>query len=489
MPWVLLSIGALGALIAVLVVRTITFPLTPEPVPAAELLPVDAPEAAAHLAAIIQCETISHSADAPPEAAAFAELHARLRAMYPRVYAALELETVNDWSLLYTWPGSNPALDPVLFLAHTDVVPVDAGALDEWKHPPFSGAIADGFVWGRGTLDVKCQVTGLLDAVEALLATGFQPERPIMLAFGHDEEIEGQHGAQAIVALLQERGIHPAAVLDEGGALIEGVLAGVEGPVALIGTGEKGQVTLELVAEAAPGHSSTPPRQTAIGILGRALARLEANPMPARVSMLAPVIQHVGARAPLSNRAAFANLWLLRGVLRRVLAANPQTNAIIRTTTAATIVNGGIKENVLPRQARASINCRLLPGESIADVAEHLRRVIADDRVRVIVPEGIGNGASPLSPTDSPYFASIARAARQVFGDIPTAPYLMLGASDSRHYTAVCDRVYRFEPVRMTETDLGRIHGNNERISVASVGQMVQFYAQLMQVWGQGEVA
>lgn len=253
--------------------------------------------------------------------------------------------------------------------------------------------------------------------------------------------------------------------------------------MAMIGTGEKGQVTLELVASAGPGHSSTPPRQTAIGILSRAIAQIEANPMPAHVEMLRPVIQHTGPRAPLSYRVAFANLWLLGRPLQSLLGRTPNMNATIRTTTAATMIAGGIKENVLPREARASVNCRLLPGDSIADVAAHLTRVIDDERVQVIVPEGVGNGASPMSPVESPYFASIARAARQVFGDIPTAPYLMLGASDSRHYTAICDHVYRFEPVLMTQADLDRIHGNNERISVASVGQMVQFYALLMQVW------
>ncbi len=487
MPWGLLISGALIALAAVIAYRTITFPIPPEPVPAAELLPVDAEAAAAHLAAIIQCETIAYSPDTPPDAAAFGALHARLRAAYPGVYAALEVETVNTWSLLFTWRGGDPALAPVVFLGHTDVVPVDAGALDTWRYPPFSGAIAEGFVWGRGTLDVKCQVTGPLDAVAALLAAGFRPARTIMLAFGHDEEIEGEHGAQAIVALLRERGIRPAAVLDEGGALMEGVLPGVAGPVALIGTGEKGQVTLELVAEATPGHSSMPPPQTAIGALSRALARVEARPMPARVALLRPVIRHLGTRAPLSHRVALANLWLLGGVVRRTLAASPQTSALIRTTIAPTLISGGIKDNVLPREARASLNCRLLPGDSIAALAEHLRRVIGDARVRVVVPNGVGNEASPLSPADSPWFAALARTTRQVFGDVPAIPYLTLAASDARHYHAICDHVYRFEPVHMTEEDLGRIHGNNERISVAAVGQMVQFYAALMQAWGREE--
>jgi carboxypeptidase PM20D1 len=484
MPILLILLGLVILLGAFMLYRTLTFPIPAEPVPAADLPEVDTATIAWNLSAIIQCRTISHSKDAPTEDAAFQELHDKLALQYPRVHSTLDKHTLNQWSLVYRWEGRDPALPPVIFMAHQDVVPAEEES--EWTYPPFSGEVAEGFIWGRGTLDVKCQLTGLLDAAEHLLGMDFQPQRTIYLAFGHDEEIEGEQGAQAIVRWLEEQGIRPAAVLDEGGAVIEGILGGVDDPIAVIGTAEKGQVTLELAVDAAPGHASTPPKQTAVGILSKAIAQIEAHPMPAHPAAITSLIRHVGEKAPAGNRFMMANAWLLGGLIARVMSLNPQTNAMIRTTTAATIIKGGVKDNVLPRSARAHINCRLLPGDSIEDVAAHFRRVINDERVAVIVPPD-GNAASPVSPTESSAFTSLRRTIKQTFGDIPVTPYLMLGASDSRHYVRLCDHVYRFEPVLMAQADLDRIHGIDERISVDAMARMVQFYMQIMQHWGDGD--
>ncbi|MEA2025591.1 MAG: M20/M25/M40 family metallo-hydrolase, partial [Chloroflexota bacterium] len=244
--------------------------------------PVDAERVAHALARTIRHQTISWSREAPPAAEAFEALQTELSALFPRVHASLERERVGDWSLLYTWRGSVPGLAPVVLVAHQDVVPVDPGTEDAWSQPPFSGAVWGGEVWGRGALDDKGSLVAILAAVEDLLAEGFAPRRPLLLAVGHDEEIGGEAGARAIAVELASRGVRADLVLDEGGAISDGVLPGL-GPVALIGVAEKGQVSLELIAEAPGGHSSMPPPQSAVGIVAEAVRALETERPPTRM--------------------------------------------------------------------------------------------------------------------------------------------------------------------------------------------------------------
>jgi carboxypeptidase PM20D1 len=405
---------------------------------------------------------------------------------YPLVHQKLTRELVNGYSLLYTWQGNRPDLDPVMLMAHQDVVSADPNG---WTYPPFEGVIADGFIWGRGTLDIKNQLIGIMEAAEILLGRGYRPERTILFGLGHDEETGGVNGCKVMGQLLKERGIHLAGIVDEGGGIIAGLAAGVRGKVALIGVSEKGYLTVEFTVNSQPGHSSTPPPQTSIGILARALARLEARPMPTHLRRLRPLYHGIGRAAPLHIQVAFANVWLFGPLLKRWLAPLPEMNASIRTTTALTIINGGVEDNTIPAEAKAIVNFRLLPGDTIADVLRHVKKVVKDERVKFSPVEGKFNEALPVSPTNVPAYMSLGQVIRQVFDNPPVAPFVMLGGTDCQHFVPVCDHIYRFTSVIMDESFIGLEHGIDERIPVEAMGKMVEFYAQIMQVWGSREMA
>ncbi len=476
-------------LAAFVLLRTLTFALPQTPVEPAEPVELDAAVIAGHLGEAIRCQTVMSENGAALDPQAFRDLHNLLEKTYPRLHASLRKHTVGGYSLVYTWLGKNPQLDPVMFLAHLDVVPADPVSLTEWERPPFSGDVCDGFVWGRGTLDLKNQLIALMELVEALLRQGFQPERTIFLAFGQDEEVSGLQGASKIAKTLQENGVHMEAVLDEGGFVMQDSLPGVGAPVALIGTVEKGYLTLDLSVQGAGGHSSTPPVSSSIGILARALTRLESKPMPARLDFVRNMFREIGPAVSFSLQLALANTWLLGGVVRRKLLAQPQTAATVRTTTAVTMIQGGIKDNVLPRKARARVNFRLLPGDSIAAVCERTRKTLNDPRIQLEAVDYSSTEASPVSPTDSSVYRDLVRTVRETFGNIPASPYLVIGQTDSRYYSSICEHVYRFSPLLAGPADLSRIHGVNERISVEALATMVQFYIRLMKNWAGADEA
>jgi carboxypeptidase PM20D1 len=489
--YILIAFIVILALLAVLVlIRTLQFAIPAEPVEQVAGDPVDPQAIAEHLQAAIRCQTVSgyENGNNPSGKTPFVDLHRLLEKQYPLVHQQLQLEKINEYSLLYTWPGSDPDLAPVLFAAHQDVVPVAEDDLTDWQHPPYSGEIADGFIWGRGTLDNKNQMIALLEAVESLLQSGYNPRRTIYLAFGHDEELGGITGAARISTLLAERGIRLTAVLDEGGTIAEGIIPGIKELVAMIGVGEKGYLTLDLQSEADGGHSSMPPAKTAIGSLALAVARLEATPFPVRMGAAQTLFKGIGAAAPFSLRMAFANLWLFGGLAQRRLSANPKTNAVIRTTAAPTVINGGVKDNVLPSRALAKVNFRLMPGDTVADVSEVARMIIKDDSISVQLPKEDVWEATPLSSIDARPYRTLSHAIRQLFDNPPTAPYLVTGATDARYYAAICSQVYRFTPLLMSGKDIERVHGNNERISVDSLARMVQFFIHLIRLWDQAEL-
>lgn len=470
-------------IVAFVLVRTITFGKAFEPTDPVELPEVDGAVVAEHLAAAVRHATISEQDSGRIDYQPFLNLRRELERMYPRVHAAMRLEIVNRHSLLYTWSGRDPSLAPVLLASHQDVVPVDLAARDEWKYPPFEGRVADGFVWGRGCLDNKNTLIASLEAVEFLLKTGYQPERTLLLAYGHDEEVGGLQGASQIAGRLQASGIQLEALLDEGGAILPGAVPGISTPTAMVGVTEKGYLTLELLVEGRGGHSSMPPPHTAIGVLSRALTRLEANPLPIRMGMVMHMFRSLAPYLPLGMRAAFANQWLFGSALRKRLASSSRINAIIRTTTAITMIQGGIKDNLLPAQARAMVNFRLLPGDRVADVEQFARKVIADDAVQFNIPAGASWEASPVSPIDSPAAQILLRTIGQVYPEAVMAPYLVTGATDSRYYTNLCPNVYRFSPTLVSSDDLSSIHANNERIAISSLERMVQFYILLAKAW------
>ncbi|RPJ50578.1 MAG: M20/M25/M40 family metallo-hydrolase, partial [Chloroflexi bacterium] len=417
---------------------------------------------------------------------AFAQLHQMLEDTYPLVHKHLKREVVNGYSLVYVWKGALPDLEPVMFMAHQDVV--SEGDPSEWTYPPFDGCIVDGLIWGRGTLDIKNQLIGIMDAAETLLKQGYRPDRTIIFGFGHDEETGGTAGCKVIGQMLAEKKIHLAGIVDEGGGITEGLVAGVRGPVALVGVSEKGYLTVEFKVQGKPGHSSTPPPQTAIGILAKALPRLEAHPMPIHIRRMRPLYRGIGIAAPIYLQVAFANAWLFGPILKRWLESKPEMNASTRTTTALTIVRGGLEDNTVPPEASAIANFRLLPGDTIADVLWHAKKVIKDERVKITPVEGKFNEALPVSSNKSPAYQGLSKASQQVFGGYPVAPFVMLGGTDCQHFVPVCDHIYRFTSVVMDETFRGLEHGIDERIPVEAMAKMVKFYGQIMQIWGTKEM-
>jgi carboxypeptidase PM20D1 len=443
-------------------------------------LAVDARAAAERLAGAVRFPTVSHENGENVEAAAFDGLHQYLQQVFPRVHATMTLETVGGYSLLYTWKGRRPQLPPILLMSHQDVVPVEPGTEKSWTHPAFSGTVDGTWVWGRGTLDDKVGMMGILEAAEMLLGHGFQPDRTVYFAFGHDEEVGGRHGAAAVAKLLEQRGVRPAFILDEGGIIAEGAVPGVKRPVALVSTAEKGVLSVQLVARSEGGHSSMPPTHGAIGKLAAAIQKLEENQMPARLDgATRRSYQYLAPEMPFGTRLALANLWLFSPLIERQAAADPAANARIRTTTAPTIFQGGIKENVLPHEARAVVNFRVLPGDTIQGVLRHVRDTVGPG-IRVQATGTANSEASPESDVRAPEFGLIQRTLAQVLPGVIVAPNLLAGATDTKHYRRLSQNVFRFIPMRMKPEDLKRIHGTNERVGIENYGEIVRFYAQLL---------
>lgn len=473
-------IGALLLLAAVLAGRAMTLAGTQVAPGEPAAVTVDALQAAARLSGALRFATISWGDATRRDQAAFLALHEYLQTQFPRVHATLARETVAGLSLLYTWTGADPALRPMLLLGHLDVVPAEAGASGPWTHPPFAGAVAEGRVWGRGALDSKGSVLALLEAVEALLAAGYRPARTVYLAFGHNEEGDGDaSGAAAIAATLASRGVRNAWLLDEGGLIYERV-PGVSRPVALVGVAEKTAVDVELIARAPGGHSSMPAPETAVSMIASAIDRLQHHPMPARLDTANPTRQTLATLAPEMTwvmRTAVANLWLLRPVVTRQLGATPSGNATIRTTIAPTQVSGSPKSNVIAAEARAVLNARLLPGDSVDDLVAHIRTHVNDDRVEIRV---LGQTrAAPVSPTNTPEFARLQRAIRAVFPDVLVAPFLTIGATDAREYSAIAPESYRFVPVQQ-EGAIALIHGVDEHIRIDVYERAIVAYATMV---------
>ena len=362
------------------------------------------------------------------------------------------------------------------------MVPVDPGTEGDWEQPPFGGEIVDGVVWGRGAIDDKGGVISILDAVESLLAQGYTPARGVYLAFGHDEEVGGDFGALAMANLLAERGVRLEAAVDEGGVVAEGMLDFVDRPVAVIGIAEKGSISLQLQVRVDGGHSSTPPPQSAVGIIAAAVHRLEQNPFPASFGdTTRGFLEGLAPALPFAARAAIANLWLTAPLLTSTFSGNDAMNAMVRTTTAATIFHSGVKSNVLPKQATAVVNFRILPGETVESVTAHVRDVVDDERIEIgRAPATTARNPSGVSPIDSDAYRALSSAIQAVHPDAIVAPYLVLGGTDARHYAILTHNVYRFGGFRLGTEALRLAHGTNERVSLENLAHAVRFYRALI---------
>jgi len=461
-----------------------TFQLAGAPVAERQvLIEVDAASVAGHLAGAIAFQTIAAPDDS--HADAFLGLDEFVRRTYKLTHERLARQSVGKHSLLYQWTGKDSGKSPIVLMAHLDVVPVLPGSEATWSQPPFSGAISEGYVYGRGALDDKSAVIAIFEAVEQLLQAEYEPARTIYLAFGADEEIGGEHGAKEIVKLLRSHKVSdPALVLDEGGAVVEGQLPGLTATAAMIGIAEKGYVSVELSAHGPGGHSSTPTFPTQIGRLSRAIAALEAEQFPARLDgATLEMLNTIAPAEPFGPRLVLANLWLFRRLVVSQLLGDPKMATLVRTTTAPTIFNAGNTDNVLPSEAKAVVNFQILPGDTINGVLERVKAVIADPMVGVrLLPGGIESEPSPISDVSGLAFAMIAKSIRQSVGPNPplVVPFLT-GPTDSRHWSADgAKNVFRFTPFVYEPDWMSRAHGTDERISVQTLADGVRFYVQLI---------
>lgn len=426
---------------------------------------------------LLRIPTMSRNAVEETDWPAFDRFVAALPELYPALHAALEQER-HGHSLLYRWRGREDGA-PTVLMAHYDVVP----ATDEgWTHPPFGAELTgsgEQLLWARGAIDDKGSLVAILEAVEALVREGFRPEHDVYLSFGHDEETVGS-GARTIAAVLAERGIRPALVLDEGGAVVERIFPGVTAPIAVVGVSEKGITSVRLTVEQHGGHASTPPRTTATVRLARAITRLDARPFPARLTETnLRMVETLGAHATGPLRAVFTRARRLQPLLRVVFGRlSDETRAIVRTTTAVTQLRGSLAANALPETAEAVVNTRIAVGSSVAETLEHIRRAIRDDAVRVEAVDA--SEPSPVSPADGPEWDRLAAAIGAVHPRAVVTPYIMLGASDGRHFTGICDAVYRFTPFELSAEERGALHARDERIHVATWQRGIAVYIALL---------
>lgn len=481
MKKLLLGSGAvLAGLIVIAVFRAGTVFEDVQHPPAENLAQVELNEGEVveRMAGAIRFRTISHDDRSNFDADAFLAFHEYLRESFPLVHERAELTLINDYSLLFHIAGSDPSLKPVMLMGHMDVVPVDDVTLAEWTHDPFAGQIIDGEIWGRGALDDKLSVMSFLEAVEALIRDGFEPERSLYLSFGHDEEVGGQEGAKAVAEHLQARGVEFEFVVDEGGVVLDGIIQSVDRPVAMIGVAEKGYLNLRLRVDAPGGHSSRPPPQSGLGILSRAIVKLEDNPFPTELTHVKKTFAAYAAHAKFTDRLAMGNTWLLGPVIEAALVNDQAVAAAMRTTTAATMASGSSKSNILPTRAEAVVNFRILPGDTAQSIQERVIEIIDDDRVDVIMETNID--PSPVSPTDSMGYELLAQTIRGFDDDILVAPNLLIGGTDARYFHAVSPNVYRFIMVRANADTLNIVHGIDERIAIEDYLTAIRFYYALI---------
>jgi carboxypeptidase PM20D1 len=433
--------------------------------------------AVAKLQALIRIPTVSYPDRSQVDGAAFDAFAGELRQQFPVLHERLELTRIDTHGLLFHWKGHSDER-PVVLMAHLDVVPVEEDA--PWQHPPFGAEIHGGAVWGRGTLDDKGQLVAICEAVETLLEREFTPEQDVWMSFGCNEEVSGP-AARLAVEELTRRGVRPWFVVDEGGAVASEAFPGVAAPVGVVGVTEKGVTSLELRVDGRGGHASTPTRNGPTVRLAKALTRLDRHPMAARVpDPTIELLRRMAPHAPRALRPLMANAARLRPVLTRALiAAGPEPAAMTRTTFAITTLSGSPALNVIASTARAGVNIRIMVGDTVAGVLDHVRRTIDDDQVQVRVVDE--NEPSPVSPYDDAAFGLIESTITEVFPDAIPAPYVMMAATDSRFFTGICSRVYRFAPFRMTKAQRESIHSYDEHLGIETFLDGVRWYQRLIE--------
>ena len=486
--WILWTIlGLLGAFIAVTLVRAAFW--TPEKVEF-EPLPdeqVDVDKYRKDLSDAIQIKTISNVDVDKVDWNEFKRLHALFEERFPLVYKNLKCEEISLASLLFTWEGKNPDLEPIALLGHQDVVPVAEGTEGDWTHPAFDGVDDGEFVWGRGALDMKNHLIAVLESVESLLAEGFEPERTVYLCFGHDEEIVAAptSGAGSIAAVLKERGVHLDSVIDEGGAILNLHVGNIlNKKLAGVGIAEKGYVDYRVSVSAKGGHSSQPPEHTALGALADVIKDIEGHQFKAKMpAFVYELFTKIGKNVSYPARIVTCNLWLLKPLITAVMRKIPPAASLIHTTTAVTMAEGSPAANVLPQKASVTVNFRMMPGVTIKNVEEHIRKCVRNKDIEVEYLKG--KEASKVSPTDSRSFKILEEICTRTDRDLLVAPYLVMGGTDAYHYEEVCDNIYRFAPFVMDTNLLLTTHGTDERIPIACMADALKFFKRYIRLMSQ----
>jgi len=472
------AIGLLAVLVSVMAVNTRRRKPQPNNTAPFEPLALDENRLALNLSGMIRIKTVTTANERDVAREAFLSFHEYLEKTYPLAHKTLEKETVNTYSLLYRWPGKDPEKKPCMLTAHMDVVPVAESTLHKWEYPPFSGEIANGYVWGRGGLDCKGQLANIMESVEYLLADGFTPERDIYIAMGHDEESMGDMGARMIADLLHERGVRLEFVLDEGGTLMNGAEIGVGGLIAAVGIAEKRCMYIRLVAESPGGHAAMPPRRTAVGDVARAIAALEKRPFRCVLNeTLRHMLECIGGHMKFPFNVLMSNIWLTKPLLLKGFSMIPAGAAMMRTTMAPTMMKGSSAMNALAEKAEAIVSVRLLPGQSVEETLARIKD-IAGKRVKVEMVRA--HGSSGVSSVSSDAYRLIKRTIEGMFGGCIVMPYLTLPATDSRWYEKVADDIYRFEPHKSLMDDGMTIHATGERLRFDSLREGTEFFIRLI---------
>lgn len=436
---------------------------------------IDGERAIVSLQRMVQCRTVSSRDGALEDAAEFVKFQTLLQELYPRLHAACTREMIGKRGLLYHWKGKADE-KPTVYMAHYDVVPAEE---EYWTKPAFEGIRENGELWGRGTLDTKGTLCAALEAAEHLLERGFIPENDIYFSFGGDEEVAGVD-APAIVDALKARGIRPALVVDEGGAVVKNVFPGVKEPCALIGTSEKGMLDIEFQVKSKGGHASAPPPHTPVGILAQAVVKLENKPFaPEMTEPVHEMFDTLGRYSTFGYKIIFANLWCFQGILNAICKkTGGELNALMRTTCAFTMMKGSLAVNVLPPTASIAANMRLMGKDTIENAVARIKDTIGNDDISLQIIDG--HNASPCTPTDSEGFSRVKQAVRETWPEAIVSPYLMVACSDSRHFTKISDTVLRFSAMELSNDDRKRIHGHDERIREKQLHDAVRFYVRLV---------
>lgn len=471
--------SVLGAAAVATAIKAAKFVPEKRELPAPTEEKVDEKRAQEHLSKAISIPTISYPDKADIDFSKFEEFHAFLEEAYPLIHKTLKKEIIQEASLIYHWKGTRDDLEPIALLAHQDVVPISEGTEQDWTYAPFSGHNDGEFIWGRGALDMKNHLVGVMDAVETLLEEGFQPERDVYLLFGQDEEVVASElgGAKSIMNTLKERGIHLDCVLDEGGAIIPVNIKGILNDKELIGVGvaEKGYTDFEITVNSKGGHSSQPPVHSGLGELANVIKDLENHQFKSELMpFVKDLFSNIGRNCTYPARLVMCNLDLLQPVLKFAMTKIPVAACLVRTTTAVTMAQGSPAANVLPQKSSITVNFRQMPGTTVKDVENHIRKVCRNKDIEVKILKA--KEASKFSPTDSRAFKIIEEICMQDNKNSIVAPYLVMGGTDACYYEPICDNIYRYAPYKVSVSLLKCTHGTNERIPVDAVAPGVAFF-------------